>query len=282
MANRLAVHTGFGVVPESPFKAAFFYLPTDQVRQAKEWYQLIRKDVEWRRWGVDRNELTTLLNQSCTAGEFHDQLCNAYLNKQGYSGTGYIEHWPGNLSLTKQIRSHYPDALLLHVIRDPRAVTNSLLKVDWGPVDVLECTDYWLASIAVGIAAEKMCDVRRVYYENFVAEEKLLFVELVGIAVDQQPGQGLPPVTGEGQFHLLARSPTDASRIDAWQKELPTQSITLIEQRCSLVMEMLGYKLSVSDSISENAMSLRWLQLARPFKRIFNRIKNECRRRHGL
>ncbi len=282
LANQIGKAVGLAVTPESPFKSRIIDAATDERRPIDGWTDPISRDLEWRRWSLSIDTVREGVSGSLTFGEFHDHIARCFAVDSGQpTESGYVEHWPGNLLVVDHLRRHYPDAEIVHLVRDPRAVVNSLLSVDWGPVDAEEGSHYWLHNLALGLAAEACYGSVRVRYEDYVGGSLDLSEALGG---QPSPVSGLPADTREGHHHQLARKATDVSRITAWKLELSLGDQSTVERTCGIAMDMLGYA-RPSDRTMTQGPAADWLsssvvlQLLRPYRRGFNRLKSEARRR---
>jgi hypothetical protein len=69
---------------------------------------------------VDEDEVTRLI-----------RVIRGHIQAQG--GTRFINKNTRNTRRLEYLHAIFPDALFIHIIRDPRATISSLLKVDWWP-----------------------------------------------------------------------------------------------------------------------------------------------------
>jgi hypothetical protein len=60
-----------------------------------------------------------------------ESLTETYMRR--YGKQRWVEKTPTHLIYTRAIRRHYPDAPIVRIVRDPRNVALSMLKVPWGP-----------------------------------------------------------------------------------------------------------------------------------------------------
>lgn len=64
-------------------------------------------------------------------------------NKPG--STTFLEKTPGNLLFADTIERFAPGSRYVHVMRDPRAIASSLLRISWGP-DSIEACARWVSN----------------------------------------------------------------------------------------------------------------------------------------
>jgi hypothetical protein len=83
-------------------------------------------------YGVTRAEFAETLRQRERSPQaILEGLTETYMRQHGKQR--WIEKTPTHLIRTRTIRRHYPDAPIVRILRDPRDVALSMLKVPWGP-----------------------------------------------------------------------------------------------------------------------------------------------------
>lgn len=162
----------------------------------------------------------------------------------------WIDHTPETILHTATLFALYPEARLIHLVRDGRAVAASVLKLDWGP-NVIDLAAYWWAQwLAHGLAAEQHFGpqrVMRVRYEELVTNPQARLMEICRfLEIDFQPdmvsGSGLQvPSYTAGQHQLVGAAP-QTKRIDAWQQELSPRQIEIFESIAGNLLACLDYE----------------------------------------
>ena len=56
----------------------------------------------------------------------------------------WVDHTPQNLIHAKLLVDLFPDARMIHIVRDGRAVANSLMRVDRGPNNIEDAANFWV------------------------------------------------------------------------------------------------------------------------------------------
>ncbi|MCC6456097.1 MAG: sulfotransferase [Caldilineaceae bacterium] len=163
----------------------------------------------------------------------------------------WVDHTPANMLYANTLFDLYPDAKLLHLVRDGRAVAASVMKLDWGPNRVDKAAEWWVSRLAYGFAAELHFGperVMRVRYEDLVSEPSCTlqkvteFLEL-DYRADMIGGVGFQVPAYASQGHTLVGSRPDPARIHAWQSELSARQIEIIESSAGALLRYLGYEL---------------------------------------
>lgn len=172
-----------------------------------------------------------------------------------------LEKTPGHLRYHRTIRTLYPEARFLHLVRDPRAVVASLLAArkepwgTWAPADVFEAARRWredvfMARHEIGRYGDDYCEVR---YEDLAAAPDAVLAricEWLGVEPIRYDANrfSLPEIKkhiGEGD----PANPAWENRsnffrygaIDGWRTELTGPQIGVIEGTCAGLLEEFGY-----------------------------------------
>lgn len=161
----------------------------------------------------------------------------------------WAEKTPGHLTHVATIRRLFPDAPIIRIVRDPRDVALSLVKMPWGPDTLAEAVDLWLKHDGASAA----------FFETDRASLTVGFEDLVARPVDtmksicnsiDEPFQPTMLDTAKSAGHVnkggepwkeRVRGPLDASRIGTWRSELSSEQQRLIEAMAGGRMIELGY-----------------------------------------
>jgi len=163
----------------------------------------------------------------------------------------WIDHTPSNISYANLLFELYPNAKLIHLVRDGRAVAASVMKLDWGPNTVDNSAQWWVHEVANGFAAELHQGperVMRVRYEDLVNEpvsalQKISTFLDLDYVEDMVNGVGFRVPAFASQGHTRIGSRPDASRIGGWRSELSARQIEIIEHIAGNLLLCLGYDL---------------------------------------
>lgn len=181
---------------------------------------------------------------------FFDRFCARYARQAGKPRIeGWIDQSPPNLRHAAELVRSFPDAYFIHIIRDGRAVANSLFSQDWGPATGLRAADYWAKAVGLGLAAalvvrpERMLTIR---YEDVVRDFDRTSARIAAFlgsdGLQFSAGGGLVLPAHHRQTHPDFGGPPDPSKIEAWQNKLPAREIELFEWRAGHLLENLGYQ----------------------------------------
>ncbi len=165
------------------------------------------------------------------------------------------------------LREIFPRAQFIHIVRDPRAVVNSLMNVDywrgyegtakwrWGPLspeleEALEKYDHsfhevaavqWkllIANIMERTSSLPPEDALLVRYEDLVADPRAVAGECVGFL-------GSDPAHADFERHLPTARIVDANsqtlRIPSWRESMTPRQISMLEELLSDELARFGY-----------------------------------------
>lgn len=160
---------------------------------------------------------------------------------------------PGYVLYLPLIKRIYPDAKVIHMIRDPRDVVESLLN-NWsaGPQtsDFRETVDYWVRNVSAGrrdgpryfganyteVYFEKvvenpqkeipgLCDFLEIPYEDQMLEVSTDFAEIIP----------------DWEHHKKTQHPIDPGMAFKWKKDYPDYKLSYINIVAGSMLQQLGY-----------------------------------------
>jgi hypothetical protein len=241
-------------VPESDFKLAISANLGQQPGQVDclEALNWLRGDSRFRTFY--KIELTAQTwtgdRPARTYGELVDWVFRQYGRAHGREGVqAWVDHTPGNIFFTRTLLELFPNAKIVHMVRDGRAVARSLLDRAWGPNTMYHAANWWARYLAAGLAAEQAPEgehILRVHYEDLVLrpEETLRGVcAFTGLVYNQQmiqgPGFEIPSISKTA--HPLIGKPPDPRRINLWRQQLTPRQVEIFEALTGDLLPQLGY-----------------------------------------
>jgi hypothetical protein len=199
-----------------------------------------------RRLGLDLNELNkTLMAEGESYSAFFLALIRFYSRSQGKSVYG--EKTPHHAYYVDQLNHWYPDGKILYLIRDPRDVVASLLKMPWASQNVLTNARLWLKCTAGALSCRERESCLLVGYERLVDQPEAGLKEICKfIGVDYSPLMLEPDDSAGVSEWWFQRAQTAPSkdRLGVWRQQLNNRQIALIESVAQPIMEAFGYELS--------------------------------------
>lgn len=145
----------------------------------------------------------------------------------------FLEKTPHNLLKADFISRIFPDAIYLHVVRDPRSIARSLLKMKWGPNEtegaVLWVKGYFQAwARARALILEKGLRLKELSIEDVALNPKSTSEETLGFL-------GLSPE----KRVLFAKADIDA--LNAWVKDTDKDLLSQLKEELGETAIALGY-----------------------------------------
>ncbi len=183
--------------------------------------------------------------------DFLLKLYRQYKIKKAQSSQSiWLDHTPENILYGQTLFNLFPQSKMIHIIRDGRAVANSLVKVDWGANTIYHAADCWARSIAAGLAVRLKYGEENVYqlhYEDLVLKPEHTLQKIsrfLGMSYEESMlvTDQVPISSVRKQFHQLIGEKTDPNRINHWEKELSSRQIEIFEAQTADLLSLLGYQ----------------------------------------
>ncbi len=162
----------------------------------------------------------------------------------------WVEKTPRHLLRVREIRELWPEAIVVRIVRDPRAVAASFRNVPFGPTSAVGAAYQWRSTDdATWRFFEADPRAITVRYEALVQEtepELRRLCDLMGEDFDPRmlrPAEsGSVSLTATGE-HWKSRvlEPVDATRVGAWRDEVSGPDQRRIELICGDGMRRYGY-----------------------------------------
>jgi hypothetical protein len=155
-----------------------------------------------------------------------------------------IERTPGHGSHLRLIHDVFPDARVIHIIRDGRGVARSLLSLDWGPNTMAEAAQEWRDAVVNGRAGGAAFGdrYREVFYEQLVADPRQELSQLLSW-LDLETSEDAwnqMLLEAASEFNVDPGSP--GVHTDKWRQELTTSDISEFTRVAGSELAALGYR----------------------------------------
>jgi hypothetical protein len=211
----------------------------------------IMRHPRFKTWRLKTDSSSTWHRQSTISyPELIEWIVKKYGEANGKNSPHiWVDHTPSNVKYAATLLSLFPEAKMIHIVRDGRAVASSLLSAAWGPAAVDRAAYFWLRNLAYGFAIESFYGstrVMRVKYEDLVdvPEATLQHVSSF-LGIDYQPqmitGDGFKVPSFTRKDHMLVGQAPDRRRVNAWQTELTLRQIEIFESTTGDMLRYLGY-----------------------------------------
>lgn len=176
-------------------------------------------------------------------------VLDTFAELQGATVSG--EKTPANQLHTPVLQHWFPDALFIHVVRDPRAAVSSWRRVHWSSgsvaVDALEWRRRHRRFLRDAPGLRRAVTIR---YEDLVRDPEPVvreFCAFLGIdfhrAMLEHSRRAAVGLDLEREpWKARATEPMDSTRTDAWRGELTGRQVLAIEAICGRTMTRFEYR----------------------------------------
>jgi hypothetical protein len=154
------------------------------------------------------------------------------------------EKTPDHARQSELLCDLFPDCALIHLVRDPRDVVASMLRMPWGDKSVLSNARQWLDCQQGALRMKGHPQYFRVVYEDLVADPGAELERICGFLGEDFSPSMLEAGDEESANRWWlgrARGSIDRSRAMRWKKELSASQAALVEWVARDTMQELGY-----------------------------------------
>jgi hypothetical protein len=201
------------------------------------------------RLGLDPEEaIREVVAAPPTFGSAVGAVLRAYAKR--FDRPRWGEKRPGYNRHIDMVMRLFPDAHLVHVVRDPRDVVASLKRMPWWRHGAPGSVSAWAQSVDYVEDAARRWPVTRVLYERLVADpERELRALCAALGEEYDPAMAeperlAPEVVPERRWHRRARGGPSTDPVGRWRERLEPWEAALCETVLARRMEKLGYELT--------------------------------------
>ena len=181
------------------------------------------------------------------------------------------EKTPGHALFADRLRDWYPDCRIIHIVRDPRDVAASFLRVPFGSNDVMVNARTWVGHVAAAERCRDRTNYMVLRFEDLVENPESELRRVLSFVGEPFDPAVLVP-TGKSEdvpwWKHRAQSEVDRGRVGRWRQELSEKQIALIESVAGRRMKDHGYELSGK---RVSAMAVAGARLGEGFHHVWNR-----------
>ena len=289
LGSLLGGHSECVCVPEAQFK---FSLVRDssEVCGYADLFERLSENWRFKIWGISYQDIKPFL--SASQGSPKSLLVaavRAFAEKVGRREPSmWIDHTPENIWSPDVLLEAFPNAKIIHIVRDGRATAASVLPLDWGPNEILSASEWWDRSIAMGLELESRMPehdlIMRVRYEDLVqAPDEILTKLCVFLGLEFEPemvtGKGFKAPGYTAKQHAMVGSAPSLDSMSKWQKTLSKRQIEIFEMLSGRYLQELHYDLLNPAGVKPLGLFEKLkFKLLRVFKALYNRWAYRGRR----
>ena len=205
-----------------------------------------------QRYGFEPAQVEAWRRESCTRAEFIERFQAACLARSGKRV--WAEKTPENIRAFPWAARQFPQARLVHVIRDGRDVACSLRQAAWMPLEKMTggaarsspealdaCVRYWAERARFGRALRDRPGYFEIRYEDLVYDPRAAMgglLRFLGLDWDERVLQASASSTAREE------GPVTAASIGRWRREFGAREAAVVEDRVGPLLRELGYAAS--------------------------------------
>ena len=249
LGSMLGSHTDFICSPESHFKIDILRsISRGTPADPDTLLGLIKQYWRFKIWELDLP--STFPETIDSYPSLLNWIVTQYAQQQNKpDATSWVDHTPENISYVSSLLELFPNAKMIHIIRDGRAVAASILPLDWGPNSIIKAAHWWVRMTAFGLAAEVAYGptrVMRVRYEELVQEpEQTLRNISAFLDIAYQPAMmkatGFNPPSYTSRQHKLVGDKPNTTVINRWENVLTQRQVEIFENLTRDFLTYMGY-----------------------------------------
>jgi hypothetical protein len=185
----------------------------------------------------------TLLQEAVSYPAMFLSLMRFFAQAHGKRRCG--EKTPHNGLIVEMLYQWYPDAVVIHMLRDPRDAVASMLRMPWAPKNVVSNAYSWLRFNQGAWRSRNRGKYMQVRYEELVTQPEPQLKRICEFAgEDFSPAMLVPNWDPSAELFLFRRAeePVTTERLGKWREELTPNQVGLIEWVVGNDMQTFGYE----------------------------------------
>jgi Sulfotransferase family len=170
-------------------------------------------------------------------------FCDAVLAGHLTEGARYLaERTTAHVTSVDLIAAVYPDARLVHIIRDGRDVARSLVAREWGPSTVAQAAEQWRSEVVAARSAAPAQGYREVRYEALLEDPRGSIADLYEWLGLEHSDAVLDEAVAEAGIRRNQDADDPAPRHGKWRDHFSAADLRAFEQVAGDLLQELGYE----------------------------------------
>lgn len=216
-----------------------------------------RRETKFRDLGVDAEVLRRRAHEvPPTLGSVLGAVLEQYAARCGKPRWG--DKRPGYFRSLRELLTLFPDAQVIHIIRDGRDCVASLKRMPWWRHSVPVAAHYWMKAMRAGEWARASLPADQyveLHYEDLVLDPDGEVARLCAFLGEephedmlrpQEQAQRAVPKRKRAQWHRRTTAEIDASAVGKWESGLEPEELRLVEFVAGRRLVAQGYELQGS------------------------------------
>jgi len=254
----LSAHPAIAIAPDTHYVNAWVQrhrnLQLSQPADFDQFWSAFSGDKRFGYLGIDAGDVrhSIEVNQRYSFRGVYVSVLEAYAANLHKPRWG--EKTPFSADHLDTLFSWFPEARVIYMIRDPRAVVSSLRQIPWlAEVGVAAHAAKWAKGVERALVSEGDPRMLFVHYEDLVHDPRTVIGEVCGFlgeaySADMLDGrhslEASTLIDREGweKEHITAAlGPVHEMSVAKWRQQLEPDEVDLIERYCGSVMVRVGY-----------------------------------------
>jgi len=184
-----------------------------------------------------------LLEEGVGYEAFFLSLLRYFAHTQGKRRCG--EKTPRHALITEALCEWYPGASIIHMVRDPRDVVASFLRMPWADHNVLGNARLWVRFNLAARRSRHRPNYLLVRYEQLVTQPEQELRRICTFVGEDYSADMLVPnydPTADRPWLRRAEEPVNTERLGKWREQLTEDQVALIEWMVRPHMQTFGYE----------------------------------------
>ena len=242
---------------------------------------------DWRP-RLTREQVLPLVEES-SFGDIFDATMRAWIAMTGKERWG--EKTPHHLFYWPQISKFFPQAKIIHLVRDGRDVALSYVSARFGPTTVYGAAQSWCRYLAEVDRLKKtfkpglVCEIR---YEDLVSEPEITLKQLCAFIGEEYDPNMMQFYTNPAQYptdkrnmHNLRRSVMKGN-VGKWKLGMPRTELEIFESLTRDDLLRFGYQPATDCPGVSTSRKIYYGMLKGPLSKSFAMLKNKKGHRDAL
>lgn len=201
-----------------------------------------------KRLELDEGKLQeALLDEGDSYAAFFASLLKFFARSKGKERWG--EKTPDHALHVDTLLAWYPNCRIIHIIRDPRDVVASLLRMPWGAKSVLANSRRWVQCNEAAVRLQGCENYKTIQYEQLTKDPKSELTDICQFVGEEYSPDMLVPdknATVHKWWFERAQGEITQDRLETWRQELTAQQVAMVEWVAGTYMRQFGYCTSQS------------------------------------
>ena len=144
LGSILGAHSSCLCIPEAQFKTdAYRMVHGKDKADIADVFSMVRNHLRFKYWGLEVGQKVP--QGVASFQELFLWLAQSYGDKVRKPGTAIcVDHTPLNIKYADMLFDLFPEAKMIHLVRDGRAVASSIMPLDWGPNTIDRAASSWV------------------------------------------------------------------------------------------------------------------------------------------